>query len=127
MRGAARRDPDCDIASPTECLDLAREDLVEAGVVADGGEDGCVGRQRHRRECRAVPLEATHELGGDVLRVRGAAAVSEQEDLAARAETPADLDGRPLQGLAAFLRQTAAQIFRRAEGRREPAGDLRHE
>jgi hypothetical protein len=57
--------------------------MIEAVVVADRGERGSIGRERNRRERRALGFVTADELGGDMLRVGGAAAVAAQEHLAA--------------------------------------------
>ena len=41
---ARRRNANCDITGSAERLDLPREELLEAEVVADGGQGGRVGR-----------------------------------------------------------------------------------
>jgi hypothetical protein len=64
-----------------ERLDLAREDLVEAVVVGDGREDRGVRRQRDGGDAAAFQRVAAHQLGGNVLRIGGAAAVPEHEQL----------------------------------------------
>ncbi len=82
-RGA---DADDDVAGPAERLDLAREDLLEGEVVGDGREGRGVGRQGDGRQRPSVPAEAAHQLGREVLRVGGAAAVAEDDQLAAGLE-----------------------------------------
>ena len=72
-----------------ERLDLPREHAVEPVVVGD---------RRQRRSCRssapsppaarAFALEPADQLGGEVLRVGGAAAVAEHQHLAAVARAP---------------------------------------
>ena len=53
-----------------------------AVVVADARQHARIGGQRDRRQRRALALKSSDELGRDVLRVRGAAAVAEQQQLA---------------------------------------------
>ncbi len=64
-------DGEQDVAGLAEGFDLAGEDVVEAVVVADGGEDGAVGGEGDGAEGGAVDGEADDELGDDVLGVRG--------------------------------------------------------
>ena len=60
--------------------------MVEAVIVADGGERGGVGGERDRRQRIAVEHEAGQEFGGDMLGVGGAAAIAGQHQLAAVAK-----------------------------------------
>ena len=53
-----------------------------AVVVGHARQQARVGRQRHRRKPRPLPLKPPDELGGEVLRVAGAAAVAEHQQLA---------------------------------------------
>ena len=57
--------------------------LVEAEVVAAGGEDGGVGGEGDGAEGGAVVGEADDELGDEVLGVGGGASVAGDEELAA--------------------------------------------
>ncbi len=66
-----------------EGLHLALEDRLEPKIVAAGGQRRGVGGKRDRGNRRPVPLVADHELGGDVLGIRGTPAVAEQQHLAA--------------------------------------------
>ncbi len=72
-------------ASPglAERLDLPREHPIERVVVGDAGQHAGVGRQRDGGQRGALALKAAHQLGGHVLRVGGAAAIAEDEQLAA--------------------------------------------
>jgi len=79
-------DTDGEIAWPPERPQLAREDLIESEVVADRGERGGVGGERDRGNGRAVADVAHGELGREVLRVRGTAAIAEEHQLAAAFE-----------------------------------------
>lgn len=66
-------------------LDLPREDLLEAEIVGDTGEDGRV-RERERGE-RSTPLaEAARQLFGEMHRVTHAAAVAADENPAPAVE-----------------------------------------
>jgi len=80
---AAGGDGDQDIAFLRKRMDLAGEDLVEAEVVADGGEGAGGIRETNRRIRAAVIDEAGDELGGDVSAVAGAAPVAAGEELVA--------------------------------------------
>ena len=48
-------------------LDLAREDILEAVVVCNCGQDGGIGRERNGRQRLPLTSEAAHELGSEVL------------------------------------------------------------
>ncbi len=72
-----------DVAWEAEGFDLALEDVVVGVVVADGGEDAGVGRQRYRAECWPIHGEAGDELGDEVLGVGGGATVAADHELAA--------------------------------------------
>src|SRR5262249_50952131 len=65
---------------------LAREHTLVAIVVADRGEERGVRGQRDRRQRLSLVAEAADELGGKVLRIRGAAAVAAGENLATRTQ-----------------------------------------
>src|SRR5207248_7842793 len=72
-----------EITGAGQRLDLAGEDLVEAQVVAARGEERRVGGERDRRQ-RAPVVAVPHDVfGGQVLGVRGAAAVARKEQRAA--------------------------------------------
>src|SRR2546425_392816 len=74
------------VARAGERLDLAREHLVEAQVVGARGEEGRVGREGDGAERGAVRLVAHDVLGGEVLRVGGAAAVAREKQRPAGAQ-----------------------------------------
>ena len=76
-------DAEEDVAGLAEGFDLAGEDLVEAEVVAAGGEDGGVGGEGDGAEGGAVVGEADDELGDEVLGVGGGASVAGDEELVA--------------------------------------------
>ena len=92
-RGA---DPDGHVSRPPDRLDLPREHTLEFGVVGDAGEHGRVRGQRDRGESRAVADVPVDELGGEVLGVRGAAAVAEEQQGAAAPERRDEGSGRGL-------------------------------
>ena len=63
------------------CCDEGTGEIL---VVADGGEHGRVGGQRHRRQGRPLLDDRVHELDGNVGRVAGAAAVAHDEQAGRR-------------------------------------------
>src|SRR5690606_22105004 len=69
-------------------LHLPGEHAVGAVVVADGGDRRGVAVQRDRRQRPPLVLEAPDQLGGEVLRLRGAAAVAARQQPPAAAEDP---------------------------------------
>ena len=75
-------DAEEDVAGLAERFDLAGEDLIEAEVVAAGGEDGGVGGESDGAEGGAVVGEADDEFGDEVLGVGGGASVAGDEELA---------------------------------------------
>lgn len=90
--GVARGgDAEEDVAGLGEGFNLTGEDLVEAEVVAAGGEDGGVYRQRYGTQRGAVDGEAYDEFGDEVLSVGGGASVAGYEELAAVAHGFGDL------------------------------------
>ena len=62
---------------------------VEAVVVGHARQHARVGRQRHRRHARPVPLEPPDQLRGEVLGVGGAATVAEHQHLRRRRDSVA--------------------------------------
>ena len=76
-----------DVARTPQCFDLAGEELVEAVVVAGGGEDGGVGGEGDGAEGGTVDGEADDELGDEVLGVGGGATVAGDEELVAVAHS----------------------------------------
>src|ERR1700722_3846584 len=72
-----------DVAWPAEGFDLSRKNALKAEVIPAGGEDARIGAQGDRGNRRAI-LPITHdEFAGQMLRVGGAPAIAEEEDLAA--------------------------------------------
>ena len=63
-----------------------RAKIFEPHVVARRGDGGGIGGQRDRRNRRAILDVADGELGREMLRVAGTAAIAEKEDLAAAAD-----------------------------------------
>jgi len=80
---AGGRDGEEDVAGLAEGFELTGEEVVEAVVVACGGEDRRVGGEGDGAEGRAVDGEADDELGDEVLRVGGGATVAGDEELVA--------------------------------------------
>ena len=76
-------DAEKDVAGLAEGFELTGEEVVEAVVVACGGEDRRVGGEGDGAEGRAVDGEADDELGDEVLRVGGGATVAGDEELVA--------------------------------------------
>ena len=75
------------VSRPSQRLDLPGEQLLEAEVVAYGGERADVGAERDGRNRLAVGLEADRQLRRQALRVTGAAAVAEEQYLPAALQT----------------------------------------
>jgi len=96
-----RREGKRQIARAAKRFDLAREDLVEAEIVAASRERRSVGGERQSRQRAAVFGEADGELGGEVLRVGSAAAIAEEEDLTAIRKARGGLGDETLQRLQA--------------------------
>src|SRR5258706_11427176 len=69
-RVAGGGDAEQHVARLADAADLFGEYLIEVIVVADRGERRGVGRERHRRERRALALVAAGELGGGGVRGR---------------------------------------------------------
>jgi len=86
-RIAAGGDGNGDVAGAAEGFDLAGEDAAKAVVITDGGDGGDIGGERKCGESGAIEGEAADEFGGDVLGVRGAAAIAEEQDLVAALES----------------------------------------
>jgi hypothetical protein len=67
-------------------LDLSGEELLGRVVVGDRGEARGLRREADGREGRPVVAVAPDQLGGEVLGLRGAAAVAGREQAAPRSE-----------------------------------------
>src|SRR3989449_4284665 len=83
---AARRMQHEQIARLRQRLHLAREYFVESHIVGARGQEGRIGGERDRAHRGTGGLIADDILGGDVLRVRGTAAVACKEQRTASAE-----------------------------------------
>jgi hypothetical protein len=73
------------VASSPQCLYLTREHALKGEIVCVGGEKRRVGGQRNRGKRRPITLfrQPADEFRGDMLAIRGAAAVSAEQQLAA--------------------------------------------
>jgi hypothetical protein len=75
-----------DVAAPGHATELAREHVGELVVVGNRGDGRDVVAQAHGAQGVALALVAAHQLGGEVLRFRGAPAVAARPHRAARAQ-----------------------------------------
>lgn len=88
VRALARgRDGDGDIARLAERLDLAGENLVEAEIVAAGGERRCVGGECEGGDGLAILLITDGQFRREMLAVGGAAAIAEEQKFSPAAQT----------------------------------------
>jgi hypothetical protein len=85
-RAAGGREGEEHVAGRAQCLHLAGKDAVVAIIVADRRQHGAVGGERNRRQAGAVVVETGDQLARPVLRIRGAAPVAAEQELAARGE-----------------------------------------
>jgi hypothetical protein len=67
-------------------LELTREEPLESQIVADRRQRRGVGGERDGRDGLAVLDVANRKLGGEMLGIGGAAAIAEEQDLAAVAD-----------------------------------------
>jgi len=74
------------VAGAAKGFNLAGEDAAEAVIIGDGGDGGKICGQGERRKRGAIKGEAADEFRGDVLGVRGAAAITEEQNLVAALE-----------------------------------------
>jgi len=74
---AAGGNGDGNVAGAAKGFDLAGEDAAEAVVIGDSGDGGKICGQGERGKSGAIKGEAANEFRGDVLGVRGAAAITE--------------------------------------------------
>src|SRR5207253_7836367 len=102
-------------------LHLAGEHLLVPVVVGDRGQGRGVGGERQGRERAPLAREAPDQLRRDVLGVRRAATVAEEEDLAPRRERFDHEVDRTLQGFRVVLEEDVAG----PGALREEAPDLR--
>ncbi len=106
------RNANRDITGEAQGLDLPREQIVEAEVIADRGERRRIGGQgdgRHRPPLPALAVVPDDELGGDVLSRGGGAAVAEAaaayDRTAAPAHTRRRVEGTPRPSILAYARR----------------------
>ncbi len=83
---AAGGNGDSDVAGAAEGLDLARKDPAEAVIIGNGGDGGKICGQGERGKGGPIKGEAADEFRGDVLGVRSAAAIPEEENFVALLE-----------------------------------------
>ena len=83
---AAGGDGDGNVAGVAKGFDLARKDAAEAVIIGDGGDGGKICSEGERGESGTIKGEAANEFRGDVLGVRGAATIAEEENLVAALE-----------------------------------------
>src|SRR5262249_25538757 len=72
-----------DIASLSQCLNLAHKNTLVSIIVADCGQDRTIRRQCDSAQRRTIFHQATHKLSREMLRVSCAAAVTGNHELAA--------------------------------------------
>ena len=70
------------VAHPPQGADLFAENVVEAVIVADGGEGGGVGGEGNGGQLHAFLLKAAGHFGGKVLGVGCGTAVAANKDFA---------------------------------------------
>jgi len=83
---AACGNPDQNIAWPGQCFNLASEDLLIAEVIANRGQRRGVGGQSDGGQRSALGFKTANHFGGDMLRIRRAAAVAAEKDAVALAQ-----------------------------------------
>lgn len=89
-RSPAGADCNQDIARNCQSLHLPREDFLIAVIVAERSQRRSVGGKRDGREGLPLSFISPDQLGRNVLRIGGAAAISAKQDLIARAKRLAD-------------------------------------
>lgn len=83
---AACGDGNGNVAGAAKGFDLAGEDAAEAVIIGDGRDGGKICGQGERGKSGTIKGEAANEFRGDVLGVRGAAAIAEKQNLVAALE-----------------------------------------
>src|SRR6185312_5876738 len=81
-----RRERHRNVIFASERFDLSRKDLFEAKIITAGSQRGSVGGERESGQAAAIFDEAYGQFRGEVLRVGRAAAIAEEENLAAFSE-----------------------------------------
>ena len=89
-RAARGRKADEDVARLAEAQYLARKHMLVSEVVPDRRHRGAVRRQCDCREGRPIEVEADHQFGRQMLRVRGASAIAGEQNLLARSQRQGD-------------------------------------
>ena len=107
----ARRKTDEQIIRVGQTLDLPRENLVEAVVIANAGEQGAIGHEADSGERGPMIPKVTDQFLSEVHGVSGAASIATCQDLAAGLEGGDGCGGNLLKRT--FL---SGQIFQRAAG-----------
>jgi hypothetical protein len=115
-RSPAGTDGDCDIGGSSQGEQLPGEDLFEAVIIADGGKRGCIGGERQRGQWFASVLKAANKFRGDMLRVSGAAAITEQKQFPASAQAGGNRFRCAQQIFHAGFEQTQAKVRSGAQG-----------
>jgi len=87
-------DTDGHVSGDRQSLELSREHLFIAVIVGDGCNGGSIGMKGHGRQWTALAQIASQEFRGKMLRIRGAAAISEEERLVTAAKGRDERVGR---------------------------------
>ena len=85
-RIAAGADGDQKIAAPRQRLDLPRENPIESRIVADTRQHRRIRGQSEGSQGASIPLEPIDELRRQMLSIRGAPAVSTEQDFSPSSE-----------------------------------------
>ncbi len=115
-RGAAGGKGPEDVVFFDKGFDLTAEDLFEAVVVADGGEDGGIGGKSDGGQAFAMAAEASDQLGGNVLGIGRGAAVAAQVDAAAVPKTAKKHVSGLFKRFGAFLFKRRQTLFVKGDG-----------
>src|SRR5262249_11841204 len=78
--------------------DLASKDLFEPVIIADCGQDRCIGGKRYARKRSAIEIEPRDHLACDVLSIARAAAISGNQHLSTRSQAALDQRSDPSDG-----------------------------
>ena len=76
-----------DVTRSAKSFYLFGKNIIEVIIVADAGQYGCVGRQGNGCQGRAFNLKAVDKFGRQVLGIRRAAAIAENEYFVAAPST----------------------------------------
>src|SRR5271157_119159 len=117
------RNADHDVSRSAQRLQLAVEHFAEATVVGDGGQNGSIGGESDGWQRPAIVPETSHKFGGQMLCVRGAAAVAAPQNLVALQQTVGHANGGALQGILLRVKLTDnGEMF--GDGVGEDAGQV---